>query len=907
MSDSEHIKAPQSTPTSPGSALIQALDVWDDDVTRPNGYVIIRGASPQQLRPHLRPWLDALAEDGDVLIEISVGSDDHHGHGEDRALALRERLAAAIEARFPDYRDPRAGFHARLPDLLDRLSADYLAPPSRRLLLVVHGLDRLRPTHADDNPLPRLLPHLLPRGVFLLATMENHRVGQRWLNALADLEMIDATGEHQAPAPATMHVPLPPLNLGIKEMQATIDSHGLGRLIADLGEAIARQEHGDRRRTLIDLEAALIALTPQLRGDPEALPALLWGELLDRNWSKRQLLDFFAEQAPVLRRQLPRQHRERASAILEGHSAAVNALALCADGRLLASASSDGTIKLWLVDSGAEQLTLSGHRGSVNACAFTGDGRLLSASDDGDLRLWNTDSGALLQTFRGHEGGIEALALSPDDRLVASLGADGQLVIWELASATEQRRVLAHELGGTALALSDDGKTLATASHDKSVKLWEFPSLAPKATLTGPGYAISGLSFDSKGERIAASSYDNQLWVWALPSGERLREIIGHGSWVTSCQFIDDDLLLSSSRDRSVRLWDLSEGSERCLLRGHTKMVNTAICDPSGTWIFSAGSDRTIRRWRFPSGEIAGEITGEITGESEAHEGPIRACLIGPKAHLYSAGSDGTLRRWHLDSGAARGVYYGHQHAVLGIAISNDGETLLSAGSDRSVKIWNNHNQLVKGELGGHQKWVSACALSPSETQLATACHDATLRIWEMPSGTLQRTLEGHRKDVRCCLFEGSGRLISGGDEGMIRVWDANSGRELMTLAGHEGAVRALSLSADGRHLLSAGADGTIRLWSLRRGRERLVLRGHDAPVVGVAFIDDDHLLSASADRSLRLWSISAERCLSSLRSGHPFGTLSVRLTAEKGGLPLALAGDDAGDLWLLAIDLAAL
>ena len=141
----------------------------------------------------------------------------------------------------------------------------------------------------------------------------------------------------------------------------------------------------------------------------------------------------------------------------------------------------------------------------------------------------------------------------------------------------------------------------------------------------------------------------------------------------------------------------------------------------------------------------------------------------------------------------------------------------------------------------------------------------------------------------------------------MIRIWDPSTGRELMTLAGHEGAVRALALCTDGRHLLSAGADGTIRLWSLRRGRERLVLRGHEAEVVGVAFIDDDHLLSASADRSLRLWSLSAKRCLSSLRSGHPFGALSVSCTTADDGIPLALAGDDAGDLWLLAVDLAAL
>ena len=1085
--ESRSAEPPKSTPElRPLSALHGQLNAWMDEVTRPCGFLFVDAPPAVDLRPTLRAWLDELAEDGELIVELTVGAD-----GEDRPEALRERLAAAVEALFPDFADPRAPLHGRLPELLARLSKRHLAPPSRTLLLVIHDLDELHPRDPDDNPLPRLLPHVLPRGVFVIATAHPPTSASPWLAALGDRETISiaaqdehtqherehtqherehtqdehaqdentqdenaqdehaqdehaqdrehnisvaevgqlllratssapvvdalltaerasdelrrplaaalavlyATAEPLSPEvfplllagvvderdsaallrlltpllrpetateiallpgvrPALRRILGEPLRMAAQRhllkvlpslgaaysgrhrlrhtigsadwpaasdlvsdlvsdpsaLMATITADGLGHIVADLDEAATLDPDPARGGRLTALRSSLIAAYPALRADPQALPALLWGELADRGLTDAALRELFADRRPALRRRLPRHHREGATTLLEGHAGAVTDLALSPDEQLLASASVDTTVKLWRVTSGREQLSLCGHSGAVNACTFTPEGHLLTASDDGLLLLWDPRSGAELGRYSGHDGGIEGLAISRDGGTLVSLGADGLLIAWtcEGADIRERARAWSHELGGTAIALSPDGHIVATGSHDKSVKLWTTAELGLTRTLSGPEYAVSDLSFDPAGGSIAASSYDNRVWVWSLADGAVQHEFIGHGSWVTSCSFLDDGRLLSSSRDRSLRLWDLSANGEHHELRGHTKMVNVALGDRGATILHSAGKDHTIRRWRLSSSGSADQELARPEA-ADAHEGAIRACLIA-REFLYSAGADGTLRRWDRRSGAARGVYTGHEHAVLGATLDATGETLISAGSDRTIRIWDAARQLQTRALVGHQKWVSDGALSPDGAHLASASHDATLKIWELASGQELRTLSGHRGEVHSCLYAPSGRLLSAGADGMIRAWDPGDGRELMTLAGHEGAVRALATSPDGKRLLSAGDDGTVRLWSLRRGRERTTLRGHEGAVVGVGFVDDDHIVSVGVDRSLRLWSLKDERCLSTLSGGHPFAALAVAPVTDENDDAVAdlLAGDEAGDLWLVAVDLNA-
>jgi len=537
---------------------------------------------------------------------------------------------------------------------------------------------------------------------------------------------------------------------------------------------------------------------------------------------------------------------------LENHDDRVNDIIFSPDGKIIATASRDKTVKLWS-DRGKEIITLRGHQEEVFGVSFSPDGKIIAtASNDKTVKLWNLEGRELL-TLSGHTGGVTRVIFSPDGKTIATASWDKTVKLWNL-EGRELLTLSGHKHGIFGISFSPDGKTIATASGDKTVKLWNLEG-RELLTLSGHTGGVNNALFSPDGKIIATAGWDKTIKLWTK-EGKKIASFYAHNDTINKIRFSSDgDKILSSSSDKTVKLWS-KKGELIDVIEGHNGVVYGVAFSPNNKQIATASWDNTVKLWNLDNRKLR---------ILHGHKKRVFSVVFSPDGQIIASGSwDNTARVWSKEGQYLRSLE-GHLDTVNEVDFCPDGETIATASSDKTVKLWSKDGNLLT-ILTGHQDMVWGVNFSPDGETIATASADETVKLWHR-NGNLLRTLTGHTNGVNSVVFSPDGRIIASGSwDNTVKLW-TRDGQYLTTLRGHTSGINSVAFSPDGKIIASGSWDNTVKLWT-RDGQYLKTLKEYRDRINSLAFSPDGKIIAAaSGDKTVKLWSLKGT-LLRSLR-GH--------------------------------------
>ena len=624
---------------------------------------------------------------------------------------------------------------------------------------------------------------------------------------------------------------------------------------------------------------------------------------------------------------------------LEGHTAAIRAVAFAPNGKMILSAGHDNTIKLWDFPGGHLVKSLRGHASWVRGAVFSPDGHwVLSGSFDAEAKLWsiagyeevrvfqdrviNSPAGLPVETVVGgekhqslpHADAILAAAFSraDGDHRVVTASRDRTAKSWNfdtgkmLASFEE-----GHEYLASTAIVFPDGMKLLTAAADNTTRVWDLTTGTQLYWLDRTG-RTSVAAISHNGKLIATGSDDNTAKIWsaeAAGAGKKknaeeaavevkpLRATKALEAEITAIAFSpDDQFFITGDARGGCALWSTKTAQLVRSSNTHNRKITAIAFTSDGKRALTASSDNTVVQWDMATGAepVAQNLKPGVAIVSMALVGGGRQALL--------LGDEHTVSLWDIDRAALIKTLdlktAGVQYSASYLAVSPDGHfALLADYENRIVRLWDlqaDREKLAPGNMDARKAFITltsgqvwAATFSPDGRNIVTVGGTGA-RVWDAEKGTERMSLSPSGAVASANFSTDGKRVVTGSWDNSARIWNSQTGVPELKLpkvakdAVQMGRVNSACFSPDDRYVLTANDDWTAKLWDAKSGELVRTFggkEGHTDRVTCAVFSPDGQYVltgGGDKDKTAILWDAATGKRLHVYKDGHVWGVLSV-------------------------------
>ena len=571
---------------------------------------------------------------------------------------------------------------------------------------------------------------------------------------------------------------------------------------------------------------------------------------------------------------------------------------ISADGRRVATGSSDGTVKVWDAETGEMLTECIGHTGAVHSVAISADGRRVASSvetllDDyaytlvAVVKVWDVETGAMLGDCIGHIPRRSWVAISADGRRVVSVSPHMAVRVWD-AETGEVLVNHAEHKEECCEARPADEHWVALDSRKTIVTVWDAVTGDELAKLVGHKDKVCRVAISADGRWVVSASRDADVKVWDVEKGTVLAEFVGD---MTSIAISTDGWwAISGSDEGIVKVWDTVTGKilTKCVGYMASRHISEgcAAISADGRRVVSGSDEGIVKVWDTVTGDELAKLVG--------HKDKVCRVAISADGRRVVSGSDeGIVKVWDTVTGKILATRIGY---MASDALSADGEQVVSRNDDRAVEVWDTVTGEVLATRPMYQDEGSPISISANGRRVMSFDEKGMMvRVWDIVSGNVFANFIKRKKGYEEATANGRW-IVSVSDDGNAKAWDAFTGNLLTNRNGHMTKVSCMAISADGRRVAFGSHDGTVKVRDTVTGA--VLTNGIDHILSIAISADGRRAVSSNYDGTVKVWdTVTGAVLANGVGGGNRFGrdNIPVRSVAISADGRRAASGCDDG------------